>query len=110
VRSHLVIVPALSLAFADRVVAADEPFLVQAFRPELAVERFDERVVGQLARPAEVEDHAGRVGLQVEIAGDERAALWEGEALTGQPTVAAMKGDLTVGRARIEGTAFFSRC
>jgi hypothetical protein len=65
--SHLIVVYAPSLAFSDRVVEAHEPVLVQAFRLEFAVERFNEGVVGRLAGAAEVEDHAMCVGPQVEI-------------------------------------------
>jgi len=49
--SHFVLVSSPSLAFSARVVEAHEPMLVQAFRPELAVEAFDERIVGPLAKP-----------------------------------------------------------
>ena len=74
-RSHLVVVPAPSLAFSDRVVEAHEPVLVQAFRPELAVEGLDERVVRWFAGPAEVERDAVGVRPQIQVAGDELAAL-----------------------------------
>ena len=58
---NLAIVSVPSLAFSHGVVEAHEPVLVQALRPELAVEQFDEHVVGRLARPAEVERHVARV-------------------------------------------------
>lgn len=45
------IVSTPSFAFPDRVVEAKQSVLIHAFRPELAVERFDERVVGRRARP-----------------------------------------------------------
>ena len=48
---------------------------VQALRPELAVERFGERVGGRLAGAAEAEDHATCVGPQVKTTGDEFTAL-----------------------------------
>lgn len=72
---NFVVVSAPSLAFSHRVVEAHEPVLVQALRPELAVEAFDERVVGRLARPAEVERHVSCIGPQIEIARNELAAL-----------------------------------
>ncbi len=72
---NLVVVSAPSLAFSHRVVEAHEPVLAQAFRAELAVEAFDERIVGRLARPAEVERYIPRVGPKIEIARDELAAL-----------------------------------
>lgn len=59
--SNLIVVSTPSLAFLHGVVEAHEPVLVQALRPELAVERFDERVVGRLARPTEVERDVARV-------------------------------------------------
>ena len=58
VGSFLVVVSTPSLAFLHGVVEAHEPVLVQALRPELAVEAFDERIVGRLARPAEVQGDA----------------------------------------------------
>ena len=66
-RSYLVVVPTPSLAFSHRVIQAHEPVGVKAF---LAVEALDERVVGGLARPREVERHALHVGPQIELAGD----------------------------------------
>ena len=53
--THLVVVSMPSLAFCPRLVEAQEPVRVQAFGPELAVERFDEGIVRRLAWPAEVE-------------------------------------------------------
>ena len=61
-RSYLVVVSTPSLAFADRVIEAHEPMGAQAFRPELAVEAFDERIVGRPPRPREVERHTLHVG------------------------------------------------
>lgn len=48
---------------------------VQTFCPELAVEAFDEGVVGGFSRSGEVEFHALLVGPEIEIAGDELRAL-----------------------------------
>ena len=62
-RSYFVVVSTPSLAFSDRVIQAHEPVRVQAFRPELAVEGLDERIVGRLARPREVERYPFHVGL-----------------------------------------------
>ena len=41
---------------------------VQAFRPELAIEGFDEGIVGRLAGTGEVERDATLIGPEVEIA------------------------------------------
>ncbi len=41
---------------------------VETFRSEAAVERFDEGVVGGLARPGEVERDTTLVGPQIQIA------------------------------------------
>jgi hypothetical protein len=51
------------------------PVGVQTFRPELAVERFDEAIVGRLAGPREVERDIVCIGPEVEIARDEIAAI-----------------------------------
>jgi len=45
VRLAVVVVPAPSVAFSNGIVEVDEPLLVQAFGPELAVQAFDERIV-----------------------------------------------------------------
>ena len=42
VRSDRIVVSPPSLAFCTRLVEAEEPVGIQAFRPELAVEGFDE--------------------------------------------------------------------
>src|SRR3546814_19824783 len=47
----------------------------QAFRPQPAFERLDERVVGRLAGAREVEDDAALISPEIEIAGDELRAL-----------------------------------
>src|SRR3546814_14374528 len=49
--------------------------LVQTFRPELAVDGLDKRIVRWLARPREVERHSFHVGPQIQLAGDKLAAL-----------------------------------
>jgi hypothetical protein len=54
----LVVVPAPMLQFFRGICKAHEPVGIQAFGPELAVERFDKGIVGRLARPAEVQRHA----------------------------------------------------
>ena len=43
---------------------------VQALRPQLAVERLDEAVVGRLAGPREVQGDVVGIGPQVKITGD----------------------------------------
>ena len=50
-----VVVSTPILHFLPCVVKAQEPVRVQAFASELAVEGFDEAVVGRLARPREVQ-------------------------------------------------------
>lgn len=65
--THLIVVSAPSLAFCARFVEAQEPVGVQAFGPELAVEAFDEGVVGRLARPGEVERDALHVRPQIKL-------------------------------------------
>lgn len=48
---------------------------VQAFPAQLAVKRLDERIVGRLAWPREVERHAMRIGPEIQVARDEFTAL-----------------------------------
>ena len=64
VRTHLVVVSMPSLAFCARLVEAEEPVRVQALRSELAVERFDERVVGSIARSC-VHDAASKKSFEL---------------------------------------------
>lgn len=52
-----------------------EPVDVQAFRPERPIEAFDERVVGWLTRPGEVDLHSILVGPQVHRMTGELAAV-----------------------------------
>jgi len=54
---------------------------VQALGPELAVKRFDERVVRRLAWPGEVERDASLVGPEIEIPGDELRAQIDADGL-----------------------------
>lgn len=55
-------VPAPIFQLLPGVFKADEPVSVQTFRPQLAVERFDEGIVGRLAGPAEVQCDAVGIG------------------------------------------------
>ena len=52
--SFLVVVSAPILQLFGASARRQEPVGVQAFRPEAAVERLDERIVGRLAGPGEV--------------------------------------------------------
>ena len=54
---------------------------VQAFTSELAVEGFDEAVVGRLAWPREVQHDALLVSPDIEIAGDELRPLVDADRL-----------------------------
>ncbi len=54
---------------------------VQAFGPELGVERFDEGIVRRFTRPREVECDTFLVGPEVKVAGDELAALINADRL-----------------------------
>lgn len=51
------------------------PMSVQAFSPKLATETLDVAVVRRLAGSREVEHGASMVGPEIEIAGDELAAI-----------------------------------
>jgi len=80
-RTHLIVVSTPSLAFCSRLVEAQEPVRVQALGPELAVERFDEGVVGRFAWSTEVERHVFHVGPQVELLADEFRAVVDTDRL-----------------------------
>ena len=71
VRADLVVVPAPSLQLFAGIRKIHEPVGVQTFRPQLAVERFDEAVVGRLAGPGEVQGDLVDIGPEVQVAGDE---------------------------------------
>ena len=73
--SVLVVVPAPIPQLLPGVFKAHEPVGVQAFRPQLAVERFDEGVVGGLFEAAQVQCDAMGTGPQVQIARDELRSL-----------------------------------
>lgn len=73
--AHLIIVSPPTLAFSDRIVKAHEPVLVQTLRPELAVEAIDERVIGRRTKPRAVQRDALHVCPQIEVSGDELAAV-----------------------------------
>ena len=51
VRTFLIVVSTPSLQLFSGIRKGQEPVGVQAFGPELAVERLDEAVVGRFARP-----------------------------------------------------------
>ena len=53
--SVFVVVPAPIVQLLPGVFKAHEPVGVQAFRPQFAIERFDEGIVGRFSRPAEVQ-------------------------------------------------------
>src|SRR5438046_8451844 len=86
VRSHLVVVSTPSLAFSACLVEAEEPIGVQALSPKLAVQAFDECVVGRLAGPAEVESDAAHEGPQVELLTDEFRPIVEPNGLDRKST------------------------
>src|ERR1700710_2397077 len=77
----LVVVSTPILHFLPCVVKAQEPVRVQTFAPELAVERFDEAVVGRLARPREVQHGTFLVSPDIEIAGNELRSLVDPDRL-----------------------------
>ena len=77
----LVVVLTPIFYFSPGIVKAHEPVGVEAFGAELAVEGFDEGIVGRLAGAGEVEDDALVIGPQIEIAGDEFRALIDTDRL-----------------------------
>lgn len=89
----VVLTPRLHL-FAS-VVKAHEPVRIEALRPELAVERLDEGIVGRLAGSGEIERDALLVGPEVEVARDKFRALvnpngpWVAHADVAEPSAHA---------------------
>ena len=79
--SILVVVSTPSLQLYLRVGKSQEPVRVQALRPEPAVERFDEGIVGRLAGSGEVQRDAATVSPEVEIAGNELRSLIDADGL-----------------------------
>ena len=71
----LIIVSAPILHLFSRVGKRQEPVRVQAFRPEPAIEGFNERVIRGFAGPREVQCHAMGVCPQVQIPANEFRAL-----------------------------------
>jgi len=83
VRSYLVVVLTPSLAFSDRVIEAHEPVGDQAFRPELTVEAFDERIIRGLARPREVQRDAVFIGPTIQRLRDELRTIIDPDGARG---------------------------
>ncbi len=73
--SVVVVVPAPFLQLLPGIFKAHEPVGVQAFRPQLAVERLNERIVGGLSGPAEVQRDIMGVRPQVQVTRDELRSL-----------------------------------
>ena len=87
-RSLLVVVSTPSLAFSPRVVEVHEPVCVQAFRAELAIEGFDEGVVGRFVRAGEVQGDTTPVCPEIEVARNELRPLIYPDRL-GEPELPA---------------------
>jgi hypothetical protein len=66
-------------SFSPCLVETEEPVGVQALGSKLAVQAFDERVVGRLSGPAEVERDTAHEGPQVELLVDELRPVVEPE-------------------------------
>jgi len=75
VRPKLVVVLTPILHLFTGVRKRQKPMRVQALRPELAVERFNEAIVRWLAWPGKVQRHVIGIGSQVKISRDEFAAV-----------------------------------
>src|SRR3546814_1403848 len=69
-----IVVSTPSLQLFRRIGKVQEPMGVQAFRPQPAVERLDERVVGRLAGAREVEDDAALISPEIEIRSEEHTS------------------------------------
>ena len=86
---------------------------VQAFRPELAVERLDEAIIGRLAGAREIQGDVVCIGPEVEVAADELAAIVDPDRLRiaklathpfqGLHDVLAAIGEPRIGRGAVAG-------
>ena len=73
--SFLVVVSTPSLQLFGRIRKRQEPMCVQTLGSETAIKRFDERIIGGLAWPEEVQDDPALIGPQVHVTRYELAAL-----------------------------------
>ena len=87
VRPDLVVVSAPSLQLFARIRKIHEPVGIQAFCPQLAVERLNEAVVGGFPRSEEVQCDTVGIGPQIQVAGDELAAVIDPDRLRVGPCV-----------------------
>ncbi len=69
--SQMVVVLPPGFNLGTGIFQRQEPVHIHAFIPEAAFERFDERVVGGLALPGEVQHHPIVVSPLVQADGDE---------------------------------------
>src|SRR3546814_15150257 len=83
-----------------------EPRVVHAVRPQPAVERLDERVVGRLAGAREVEDDAALISPEIETAGDELRAMLH----TDRPGIAGLPAHPVQGRDHVLPALAEPRC
>ena len=67
----LIVIPSKRIDLLLRVLDRREPVHVQTFFTESPIERFDRRVVGRLAAPAEIEDDAVAVCPEIHRGADE---------------------------------------
>lgn len=74
-RLILIVVSTPILHLLAGVRKRQEQMRVQTFRPELAVEGFDEAIIGRLSGPRKAERVAISIGSQVKITEDEFAAI-----------------------------------
>ena len=79
--THLIVVSTPSLAFSSCFVEAEEPVCVQTLDSELAVQKFDEGIVGRLARTTEVERHTLQEHPQIELLAYELGAIVQSDRL-----------------------------
>ncbi len=95
VRSILVVVSTPSLQLFASILQRQEPVGVQAFAAQLAVERFDERIVCGLAWAGEVQDHTALVSPQIHVPRDKFAAIVDPDRLriADRPVGAIQRGD-----------------
>lgn len=81
VRADHVVVSTPILAFFSRFVEAHEPVDVQAFGSELAIQGFDEGVVGWFSGTAKVERDAPHEGPEIQFLADKLRAVVQANRL-----------------------------
>lgn len=71
----LIVVLPPSIDLHCGILQVQKPVLVEALQTKATVERFDQRIVGWLSGPGEVQDDPVRLSPQIQFFGGELAAV-----------------------------------